>query len=139
MTISAVAGGAVSAGSRPAYPGSELQGVLDQLNDVALTLKHAHWNVTGPSFVAVHTMLGPQAAQVGDMVDTVAERMAAMGGSPDGRADGIVRRRHGGSDERAAQTLSHTWLPWMPSTAGGSTPVRQWPSRPSTTRPPAIC
>jgi starvation-inducible DNA-binding protein len=94
--------------SEPVTGGSALQSVLDLLNDVALTLKHAHWNVTGPSFIAVHTMLDSQAAEVRDMADTVAERMAAMGQSPDGRADGIVRRRQGGAYELArADALTH--------------------------------
>lgn len=70
-----------------------LQQQLDMLNDLALTLKHAHWNVTGPHFIAVHTMLDPQVASVRDMADDVAERIAAMGGCPDGRIGGIVSRR----------------------------------------------
>lgn len=70
-----------------------LQGQLDQLNDLALTLKHAHWNVTGPHFFATHTMIDPQVDAVRDMVDAIAERMATIGGSPDGRAAGILQRR----------------------------------------------
>ena len=31
-----------------------LQGRLDALNDLALTLKHVHWNVVGPHFIGVH-------------------------------------------------------------------------------------
>lgn len=95
MSISAAPKAERSDDSKPAFSATELQGLLDVLNDLALTLKHVHWNVTGAGFIAVHTMLDTQAAEVRDMVDTVAERMAAKGESPDGRADTMVRRRHG--------------------------------------------
>ncbi|RPI04235.1 MAG: DNA starvation/stationary phase protection protein, partial [Actinobacteria bacterium] len=51
-----------------------LQERLVALIDLALTLKHIHWNVVGPNFIAVHEMLDPQVAGVQDMVDTTAER-----------------------------------------------------------------
>src|SRR5262249_28730226 len=41
-----------------------LQDRLVALTDLHLTLKHIHWNVVGPGFIAVHKMLDPQ-------VDTV--------------------------------------------------------------------
>jgi starvation-inducible DNA-binding protein len=34
-----------------------MQGRLVGLVDLALTLKHIHWNVVGPDFISVHTML----------------------------------------------------------------------------------
>ncbi len=37
-----------------------LQERLVALIDLHLTLKHIHWNVTGPNFIAVHEMLDPQ-------------------------------------------------------------------------------
>ncbi len=50
-------------------------------------LKHAHWNVTGENFIAVHEMIDPQVEAVLNMADETAERIATLGGSPDGRAD----------------------------------------------------
>ena len=61
-----------------------LQDRLNSLNDLALTLKHVHWNVVGPNFIAVHTMLDPQVEAVRAMVDETAERIATLGGSPVG-------------------------------------------------------
>jgi len=70
-----------------------LQDRLHALNDLALTLKHIHWNVIGPHFIAVHTMLDPQVDAVRAMVDDVAERIAALGGSPVGTPGALVAQR----------------------------------------------
>lgn len=70
-----------------------LQERLDSLNDLALTLKHIHWNVVGPRFIAVHTMLDPQVDAVRLMVDETAERIATLGGEPSGTPGALVRRR----------------------------------------------
>jgi starvation-inducible DNA-binding protein len=70
-----------------------LQDRLNSLNDLALTLKHAHWNVIGPNFIAVHTMLDPQVDGVRAMVDDTAERIATLGGSPVGTPGALVAQR----------------------------------------------
>lgn len=70
-----------------------LQERLVALIDTALTLKHIHWNVTGPTFIGVHEMLDPQVAGVNLMVDALAERIAAMGGSPNGLPGNLVAER----------------------------------------------
>src|SRR6201996_6202105 len=72
---------------------SLLQERLNSLNDLALTLKHVHWNVTGPNFIAVHTMLDPQVDGVRLMADETAERIAALGGSPVGTPGALVGQR----------------------------------------------
>jgi starvation-inducible DNA-binding protein len=70
-----------------------LQNRLNALNDLALTLKHIHWNVIGPNFIAVHTMLDPQVDAVRLMVDETAERIATLGGSPIGTPGALVAQR----------------------------------------------
>jgi starvation-inducible DNA-binding protein len=70
-----------------------LDDTLVALQDLSLTLKHVHWNVVGPNFIAVHQMLDPHVEQVRAMVDTVAERMATLGGSPNGLAGYLASRR----------------------------------------------
>ena len=70
-----------------------LQDRLNSLNDLALTLKHVHWNVVGPHFIAVHEMLDPQVDAVRLMVDTTAERIATLGVSPVGTPGALVKAR----------------------------------------------
>ena len=70
-----------------------LQDRLNALNDLALTLKHIHWNVVGPNFIAVHTMLDPQVDAVRLMVDATAERIATLGGIPVGTPGALVSGR----------------------------------------------
>lgn len=66
--------------------GSALQAVLVDLVDLALVAKQAHWNLVGPSFRSVHLQLDEVVATARELSDTVAERAAAVGVPPDGRA-----------------------------------------------------
>ncbi len=70
-----------------------LQERLVGMIDLALTLKHIHWNVVGPNFIAVHQMLDPQHEGVQEMVDDLAERIATLGGSPSGLPGRVVQQR----------------------------------------------
>ena len=70
-----------------------LQHRLHALNDLQLTLKHVHWNVIGPNFIAVHEMLDPQVDAVRGFIDDVAERIATLGGSPNGTPGALVKDR----------------------------------------------
>lgn len=70
-----------------------LQERLASLIDLSLILKHVHWNVIGPGFIAVHEMMDVQAAQTRDMVDEVAERISTLGGVAAGLAQQVVEMR----------------------------------------------
>lgn len=70
-----------------------LQMRVHALNDLQLTLKHAHWNVVGPHFIGVHEMLDPQIDGVRDMVDVLAERMSTLGVPPNGLPGALVSAR----------------------------------------------
>jgi starvation-inducible DNA-binding protein len=72
---------------------SLLQERLNSLTDLMLTLKHVHWNVVGPHFIAVHEMIDPQVDEVREMVDTLAERIATLGMSPVGTPGAMVKAR----------------------------------------------
>jgi starvation-inducible DNA-binding protein len=70
-----------------------LQKVLSTYNDLHLTLKHVHWNVVGPNFIGVHEMIDPQVELVRGYADDVAERIAALGKSPQGTPGAIIKDR----------------------------------------------
>lgn len=70
-----------------------LQLRLHALNDLHLTLKHIHWNVVGPHFIAVHEMLDPQVDEVRSMTDDIAERISTLGGEPKGTPGALVDER----------------------------------------------
>lgn len=70
-----------------------LQKQLSTYNDLHLTLKHIHWNVVGPNFIGVHEMIDPQVDLVRGYADEVAERIAALGQSPQGTPGAIIRDR----------------------------------------------
>jgi starvation-inducible DNA-binding protein len=70
-----------------------LQKQLSTYNDLHLTLKHVHWNVVGPNFIGVHEMIDPQVDLVRGYADEVAERIATLGGSPQGTPGSILKDR----------------------------------------------
>lgn len=72
---------------------ARLQTRLHALNDLALTLKHVHWNVVGPHFIGVHEMLDPQIEEVRGFVDEIAERIATLGVDVKGTPGALVAER----------------------------------------------
>jgi len=70
-----------------------LQRRLTSLVDLGLTLKHVHWNVVGPNFIAVHELLDTQYTAATLMVDELAERIATLGSVPSGLPGRVVAER----------------------------------------------
>ncbi|WP_052847993.1 Dps family protein [Streptomyces avicenniae] len=70
--------------------GEALQGALVDLVDLSLVAKQTHWNVIGPRFRSVHLQLDEVVASARTHSDTVAERAAALGIAPDGRAGTVA-------------------------------------------------
>lgn len=70
-----------------------LQTRLNAFNDLMLTLKHVHWNVIRPHFIAMHEMIDPHVNEVRAMVDETAERIATLGGSPMGTPGYVAANR----------------------------------------------
>ena len=48
--------------------------------DLKTQAKQAHWNVKGPSFIALHELFDQVAAEMDTHVDELAERVTALGG-----------------------------------------------------------
>jgi starvation-inducible DNA-binding protein len=72
--------------------------VIDLLNqhladavDLSLQAKQAHWNVKGPTFIALHELFDQVHAQVVEVADDVAERAVALGGTALGTARTVAR------------------------------------------------
>jgi len=62
-----------------------LQARLVDAIDLETQLKHAHWNVRGKDFLQLHQLFDGIHTIVEEFVDTIAERIAALGGVADGR------------------------------------------------------
>ncbi|CAL9378520.1 DNA protection during starvation protein 2 [Streptomyces sp. enrichment culture] len=69
-----------------------LQETLVDLLGLSLIGKQAHWNIVGPRFRSIHLQLDEVVATARAHSDTVAERAAALGVSPDGRPETIAAR-----------------------------------------------
>lgn len=67
-----------------------LQPTLFELIALGRVLKQLHWNVVGGKFRPVHLHLDEVYATVEEATDLVAERLAAIGHSPNGRACDVV-------------------------------------------------
>jgi starvation-inducible DNA-binding protein len=73
--------------------------VVDLLNarladciDLETSCKQAHWNVKGPSFIALHKLFDDIHAAVDDYADLIAERIVQLGGIAEGTV-GVVSQR----------------------------------------------
>lgn len=72
-----------------ATTGTALQDTLTDLIDLSLVAKQAHWNLIGRQFHDVHLHLDELVDTARGYSDKLAERMAAIGVSPDGRASTV--------------------------------------------------
>lgn len=63
---------------------AELNQLLADSADLGMQLKQAHWAVKGPNFIALHKLFDDVHAHAGEWTDSIAERIAALGGQPVG-------------------------------------------------------
>ena len=60
--------------------------------DLQTQTKQAHWNVKGPSFIALHELFDKVNEAVEDYVDDIAERAVQLGGVAEGTARMVAKR-----------------------------------------------
>src|SRR5262245_35456180 len=65
---------------------------LADATDLHTQLKQAHWNVKGPSFIALHELFDKINEAVEDYVDDLAERVVQLGGTAHGTARQVAKR-----------------------------------------------
>ena len=65
---------------------------LAEALDLYMRLKEAHWNVKGPSFIALHKLFDEIYEAVGEYVDLIAERVVQLGGVAEGTAAVAAQR-----------------------------------------------
>ncbi len=96
----------------PADARTKLIAILNQhladSTDLFTQVKHAHWNVKGPTFIALHKLFDEFAGDLVEAIDETAERATALGGV----ANGTVR---------AAAAASR--LPEFPADTSGANAV----------------
>ena len=59
--------------------------------DLGAQSKHAHWNVKGPNFIALHELFDKVAENVEEQIDTIAERITTLGGRAHGTIATVAR------------------------------------------------
>ena len=84
--------------TRNDLPASTRTKVIELLNtrladaiDLGAQAKHAHWNVKGPNFIALHELFDKVAENVEEYIDTLAERVTALGGTARGTLATVAR------------------------------------------------
>lgn len=67
---------------------TRLADAIDLFNQV----KQAHWNVKGPSFIALHELFDDVAEHTEEQVDMLAERAVLLGGVAEGTSQVVAER-----------------------------------------------
>ena len=65
---------------------------LADCKDLQTQVKQAHWNVKGPTFIALHELFDKINEDVEDYVDDIAERAVQLGGVAEGTARIVAKR-----------------------------------------------
>ena len=60
--------------------------------DMIYQVKQAHWNVQGPSFIALHKLFDEVAEHMDEFADLIAERIRQLGGTAEGTIQAAVEK-----------------------------------------------
>jgi len=71
-----------------------LQARLVDAIDLEAQMKQAHWNVRGKDFMQLHQLFDAVHTIAEEFVDTIAERIAVLGGIADGRVQIVAATTH---------------------------------------------
>jgi starvation-inducible DNA-binding protein len=72
--------------------GQLLNSRLASAIDLYLQTKHAHWNVKGPSFIALHELFDKLGEELEEYIDDIAERAVALGVTAEGTTHFVIER-----------------------------------------------
>src|SRR5215468_3177224 len=75
---------------------------LADMIDLFNQTKHAHWNVKGPGFIALHELFDDIAERVEEHSDLLAERVVALGGVAEGTTRQAAARSSSGEYDLTA-------------------------------------
>lgn len=59
--------------------------------DLGMRTKHAHWNVKGPHFIALHGLFAEIAEHIAEHVDVIAERTTTLGSTAGATVAAVAR------------------------------------------------
>ncbi len=94
------------------------QGVIELLNSdlsnaylLLIKTKKYHWDVVGPQFRSLHLIWEEQYQALTESIDSIAERVRALGGYPVGTAEGFLKyasiKEHSGNIPQATGMVAN--------------------------------
>lgn len=101
-----------------------LQQALVDLTDLHLQGKQAHWNIKGDGFRSLHLFLDEIVDAAREAADEVAERLAALGGTPDGRAATVAATSSLDTIEGGALKVADVYVQFAERTAAVANTIK---------------
>jgi ferritin-like protein len=89
-----------------------LRKLLAAAIDLHAQVKQAHWNVRGPSFIAIHELFDKVSTEVENYSDLIAERAGGLGGTALARSKQRLSALFSSPIRLASRTSRNTYLPF---------------------------